>query len=94
MRRHVKLDGVFLFGSFAYGNPNKHSDVDLAVISPDFTKKKYRNRLQWLSRMRDDVTYQIAMDVVGYTPKEFANIEKFSAIMAHAKKHGKWIYRG
>jgi len=32
------------------------------------------------------------MDIVGYTPQEFRDIEKHSAIMAYAKKHGKWIY--
>lgn len=71
----------------------KHSDVDLIVLSPDFNKKEFKNRLQWLSRMRDDITYQIAMDIIGYTPKEFAEIEKHSAIMAKAKKDGKWIYK-
>lgn len=94
IEKKIQIDGIFLFGSFAYGKPTKHSDVDLAVISPDFNKKEYKNRLQWLSRMRDDITYQIAMDVVGYTPKEFSDIEKHSAIMAHAKKHGRWLYGG
>lgn len=93
LKQQVKVDGVFLFGSFAYGKPTRHSDVDLAIVSSDFAKKEYKNRSQWLSRMRDDVACQVAMDLVGYTPKEFANIEKYSAIMAYAKKHGKWIYR-
>jgi len=93
INKKIKVSGVLLFGSFAWGRPTKHSDVDLVIISPDFTKKEFNNRLQWLSRMRDDVTYQIAMDVIGYTPKEFSDIEKESAIMAQAKKKGKWIYK-
>ena len=41
--------------------------------------------------MRKDVAEDMAMDVVGYTPKEFSNIEKESAILKKAKKDGVWI---
>lgn len=91
LKNKIDVKGVLLFGSFAYGEPTKHSDVDLIVVSPDFSK--ISDRLVWLSRMRDDMTYQIAMDIIGYTPREFANLEKHSAIGAIAKKKGKWIYR-
>lgn len=93
LQEKIRVEGVLLFGSFAWGKPDKHSDVDLIIISPDFSKKEFRNRLQWLSRMRDDFTYQIAMDIIGYTPKEFSNIEEYSAIGGQAKNKGKWIYR-
>src|SRR3990167_9541158 len=69
--REVRVDGVLLFGSFAYGIPTKHSDVDLAVISPDFQNMEFWDRAGWLSQKRDKPTYQIAMDVIGYTPEEF-----------------------
>lgn len=93
LQNKIKIKGILLFGSYVWGNPSKHSDIDLAIISPDFNKKEFSNRLQWLSRMRDDFTYQTAMDIIGYTPKEFTHIEKHSAIMARAKKYGKWIYQ-
>ena len=51
------------------------------------------DRLIWLSRMRDHKSHQIAMDIFGYTPKEFVGIEQRSAIMAKAKRDGKWIYK-
>lgn len=91
LKNEINVKGVLLFGSFAWGKPTKHSDVDLIIISPNFSK--INNRLQWLSRMRDDVTHQIAMDIIGYTPREFNNLEKHSAIGAIAKKKGKWIYK-
>lgn len=89
LRKKIKVNGVLIFGSFAWGIPTENSDVDLVVISPDFPK--FPNRLRWLSRMRDQKTAAIAMDIIGYTPKEFSNIEKHSAIMAKAKKDGKWL---
>ena len=30
------LDSVFLFGSYAKGNQNESSDIDIAIISDDF----------------------------------------------------------
>lgn len=89
----ISVDGVFLFGSYAYGKPTKHSDVDLVILSKNFYRKNWGNRITWLNRMRRGVATSIAMDVIGYTPEEFAHIEKESAIMAYAKKHGKWLYK-
>lgn len=89
----IKIKGVLLFGSFAYGNPDKHSDVDLAVISSDFRKQDFWKRVNFLTKMRRNIADQIAMDIIGYTPSEFRHIEKHSAIMAKAKKDGKWIYK-
>lgn len=89
----IKVDGVLLYGSRAYGNPNKYSDVDIVVISPDFKNKNFFKRIDWLTKKRIDVADTISMDVIGYTPKEFLNIEKKSAIMAKAKKDGAWIYK-
>lgn len=91
LKNKMDVKGVLLFGSFACGKPTKDSDVDLIVVSPDFTK--INDRLIWLSNMRDDITYQIAMDIIGYTPREFNNLEKHSTIGAIAKKKGRWIYR-
>ena len=93
LKKIVIVDGVLLFGSFAWGKPTKHSDVDLVVLSRDFSKRDFDQRLDFLTQARDDRSRQIAMDVIGYTPKEFAHIEKESAIMAKAKKDGKWLYR-
>ena len=39
---------VILFGSYARGNPNKDSDIDLAVISPKFTDKNHLDDLKFL----------------------------------------------
>jgi len=93
VKKDIKLDGVLLFGSFAYGKPNKHSDVDLAVISRDFKKMNFLKRMDWLQSKRGKPAFQIAMDIIGYTPEEFKKIEESSATMAYAKKHGKWIYK-
>ena len=90
----ISVAGVVLFGSHAYGKPTKHSDIDLIVLSSDFTTYSFGKRLIFLSRMRKDVAEDIALDVIGYTPKEFYTIEQESAIGAQAKKKGVWLRSG
>ena len=36
----IKIDSAYLFGSFAKGTEHKWSDIDVAVISSDFSKFK------------------------------------------------------
>lgn len=91
LKKKIKVDGVLLFGSFAWGVPDKNSDVDLIIISPDFSKISFDERLNFLNHMRDEISCQIPMDVIGYTPKEFGQIERHSAIIARAKQKGKWL---
>lgn len=90
--KHITVSKVLLFGSFAYGKPNKNSDIDLLVVSPDFKKKDFMERLEYLSLLRDEPTYTIAMDIVGYTPEEFKKMEHYSPHLAQIKKRGKVIY--
>jgi len=33
--KHYKIDGAYLFGSFAEGTQHKDSDIDVAIISND-----------------------------------------------------------
>jgi predicted nucleotidyltransferase len=37
----IIVERVFLYGSYAYGKPRKVSDIDIAIISPDFGKDPY-----------------------------------------------------
>ncbi len=32
----IRVREAFLFGSYAHGTPNPDSDIDVAIISPDF----------------------------------------------------------
>ncbi|MBF0363537.1 MAG: nucleotidyltransferase domain-containing protein [Oligoflexia bacterium] len=32
----IYVKQAYLFGSYIYGTPNEHSDLDIAIISPDF----------------------------------------------------------
>lgn len=90
---NIKIRGVFLFGSYATGKIRKDSDVDLIIISSDFKKINFIKRLEMLSHFRQaEITRSVPMDIIGYTPEEFKEIDKESIIMRQAKREGKMIY--
>jgi predicted nucleotidyltransferase len=37
LRKRVRISAAFVFGSYAVGTPDKWSDIDLAIFSPDVT---------------------------------------------------------
>ena len=40
-KKGIKIDQVILYGSYASGHMKLYSDIDLAIISPDFGKDKF-----------------------------------------------------
>ena len=40
----LKIKGVYLFGSYANGNPKEYSDIDLAIVSDDFEGDRFNDK--------------------------------------------------
>jgi len=62
----LKPEKVILFGSYAYGTPNPHSDVDLLVIMK--TKAPLKDRSWAVSRLL--IPRPFPVDILVKTPKE------------------------
>ena len=45
VRKKYSIDGAYLFGSFAKGTSNEWSDIDIAIISSDFSDDLFEERL-------------------------------------------------
>jgi predicted nucleotidyltransferase len=72
LSRHIRVDRAVLFGSYAYGTPHEGSDVDLAIVSPDFAKMARLERLEFLEEIAWKAqTHQI--EPVGFTNEELAS---------------------
>lgn len=56
---------IFLFGSYAYGNPNKNSDIDLFIIAEIPGLQAERMRI-----VRRALKEQGPIDIIVRTPKE------------------------
>jgi len=80
----VKIDKVFLFGSYARGDQNRWSDIDLCIVSPKFKNYWKANSYLWSKRIISDVNYCI--EPVGFNNQEFS--DKSSMIVSEIKKNG------
>src|ERR1035437_9869459 len=82
-------DKIILFGSYAYGKPNKDSDVDLLIVKDDDLPKIERNRKvrRYLKGL------MVPVDVIVKTNKEFNDFKNIiGTIVYPAAKYGKVVY--
>ncbi|MBI3335227.1 MAG: nucleotidyltransferase domain-containing protein [Candidatus Portnoybacteria bacterium] len=63
--KNYKPEKIILFGSFAYGEPTRSSDIDLLIIKK--TKKSRIERTKELLLMVDN---KVPFEPVIYTPEE------------------------
>lgn len=65
----IKINRIFVFGSFAYGKPEQDSDLDLCII----TKLGKKRKIELMREIRREISqdYVIPMDILVYDDKEF-----------------------
>jgi hypothetical protein len=66
----IRPERIFLFGSHARGEAREGSDVDLIVVSPDWTRFNRRERLETLGTAA--VRIMEPIQAQGFTPDEIA----------------------
>ncbi|OGQ44561.1 MAG: hypothetical protein A3H42_06190 [Deltaproteobacteria bacterium RIFCSPLOWO2_02_FULL_46_8] len=64
----LPIQKVYLFGSYARGNPHRWSDIDLCVVSPRFTDPWKATQYLWSKRTTDRGR---TIEPVGFSPKDF-----------------------
>ncbi len=64
----LKPEKVILFGSYAYGAPSPHSDVDLLIIMK--TRASFKDRSWAVSRLL--IPRPFPVDILVKTPKEMS----------------------
>src|SRR5438034_767090 len=64
--RHFHPERIILFGSYAYGEPNADSDVDVLVVMAA------RNETDQAVRIRKVVDPRFALDIIVRTPRNLA----------------------
>lgn len=91
--KSIPVKQIYLFGSYAYGNPNKYSDIDFAVISPKFAKMNDIERISYLLNIvhRNNIAKDVDIETVGYTPQELDNAGYFD-LAGEIRDKGKIVY--
>ena len=71
--REFHPEKIILFGSYAYGKPSLHSDVDLAVVMP------FRGRdLRMMGKIRERVGAPFPMDLLVWNPARACQTDWFT----------------
>ena len=78
--RGIRPLKLILYGSYAENTNRKGSDIDIVVISDDFTGKNYWERIDIMT----DVIYEIfaPIEAVALTPEEWEEGDSFIADFA------------
>lgn len=69
VRQRLRVEAAYLYGSQAVGSARPWSDIDVAVISPDFSEDLFEERLilmQWAATIDDRIEPQ------PFTPERFS----------------------
>ncbi|MBI4762312.1 MAG: nucleotidyltransferase domain-containing protein [Chloroflexota bacterium] len=85
----LKPEKIILFGSYAYGSPNPHSDVDLLVIMK--TNAPLKERSWKVSRLL--LPRPFPVDILVKTPKEIEKaLKSGDFFLAEILARGKVLY--
>lgn len=83
------LKKAYLFGSYAKGKANNDSDIDVALISPDFEYIPYDILLKILLKMARHI--DTAIEPIPLTEEDFLN-PKCGDIAVDINREGKLIF--
>jgi uncharacterized protein len=86
----LKPEQIILFGSYAYGEPNADSDVDLLVIVAESDEPGYR-RAQWAYGALSGM--DVSKDIIVMTREEVEwKVRVPNSLVSQALSHGTVLY--
>jgi len=91
LQKYNEIESIYLFGSYAYGSPTEHSDLDIAILSRDRNTRilDLMSRYGW--ELLDIV--QTPMDLLVYYPEDFFAKAQIEVTMeSEILKNGVRIY--
>ena len=88
--RGVRVQTVVLFGSYAHHRAHTGSDIDLAVVAPQFARLNIRERYETLGLA--NLELRAPIQAIGYTPRQWRYPERGSFI-DEIQRTGQVIYR-
>jgi len=88
---------IILFGSYANGNPDEHSDIDIMVIlDNNHVSKTFEERLNKKISIRNlllEINRKLPLDILVYSREEFNIVKNYgNAFIDEIERTGKVIY--
>ncbi len=86
LARNITVHQAILAGSRATGTYLEDSDVDLIIVSDDFSKMQLPERLKYLQKQWKS---KIPLEAFGYTVNEFRSLQRKSTYVKEAVRTGR-----
>lgn len=88
--KELKPERIYLFGSYAYGSPSPHSDMDFLIVVPETTERI----IDLQRRARKSIgNVDCGVDVIVRTESDFEHRASWpSNLEATIKSKGKLLY--
>lgn len=80
----VSFEHVYIFGSYAKGNPRVDSDIDVAVVLPDKEKQTLKKKLVSIVWLAKQINVKLEPHLL--SESDFKN--RWMSLPAEIKKHG------
>jgi len=87
--RRIRVQQAIVFGSHARGAADEWSDVDLAVVSPDFARMSHRQVMDLLVEVALAVDPRV--EIRAYTPRQLTAARPTN-FLGHVLATGKVVY--
>jgi predicted nucleotidyltransferase len=81
IKKKFSVKQIFIFGSHAYGQPDKESDIDLCVIT-DLNNKRKIDIIREIRRELIDLISN-PLDILIYSEKEFKERADLTSTLEH-----------
>ena len=80
LSQYISIDEAYLFGSSSTGSAGEDSDVDLLILSRDFSKYDPDTRLKIIYRASSGFPFDL--HAYGVTPEEYASASPLTTLGA------------
>ena len=87
----VPVEAIYLFGSYAYGTPNKDSDVDLFVIFKDEMTMRELDAIMEI-RIAIDGVKKMSVDLLGLKHNRFHQRKMLPTLERKIEREGIKLY--
>lgn len=67
----IRIESIVVFGSYAAGTAQEHSDIDLAVVSDDFQGMDIVKRLELIGTALAKAKIMAPIEALAYTRDEY-----------------------
>ena len=90
LRQRIRVRQAILFGSHARGDADEWSDVDLAVVSPDFARMNHPKLMDLLVEV--SLAVDPSVEIRPYTPSDLKEARPTN-FLGHILARDKVVYR-